>query len=298
VRARLSCSGAPTAPLPRIRTLKPSRPELGARLDHLCLQSPDPERLARFFERGFGMAASQTGARWQCKAPERHVLIEAGAPNKTAFFAYSFASGEDLGTFKVSLAKRGVKAIANPSPLFDANAFAVADPDGNRVVFGTQRGGMGTEPLPARLQHIVFRSPNIDQMVAFYSESLGFTVSDRVKDEGGVLRACFMRTDLEHHALAVFRAPEARLDHHSYETGDWNDIRRWADHLAERRIPIFWGVGRHGPGDDLFFMVKDPDDNLVEISAEMEQCAIDRKEGLWPHEQRTLNVWGQAIMRS
>lgn len=165
-------------------------------------------------------------------------------------------------------------------------------------MFGVQRAASGDEALSARLQHVVFRSPNIDAMVQFYSESLAFTVSDRVKDEGGALRACFMRTDLEHHALAVFRAPEARLDHHSYETGDWDDIRRWADSLAERRIPIFWGVGRHGPGNDLFFMVKDPDDNLVEISAEIEQCTVDRTEGLWPHERRTLNVWGQAIMRS
>lgn len=274
------------------------RPELGARLDHLCIQSPEPERLARFFERGFGMHANPLGTRWHCQAPERRVLIEAGSANRTAYFAYAFSTSALLIAFRASLAKRGIAIQASPSPFFDTHAFAVVDPDGNRVVFGTRGGVTAGDGLPARLQHIVFRSPNIDAMVAFYAESLGFTVSDRVKDEAGVLRACFMRTDLEHHALAVFRAPEAKLDHHSYETGDWNDIRRWADHLAERRIPIFWGVGRHGPGNDLFFMVKDPDDNLVEISAEIEQCAADREEGLWPHEQRTLNVWGQAIMRS
>ena len=246
------------------------------------------------------MRASTLGKRWQCVASLRHVLVEAGPVNKTAFFAFGFATAESLATHRAALIKRGVALQENPSPLFSARAFAVTDPDGNVAVFGVHReaGERPPEALSARLQHVVFRSPNPDAMVAFYSESAGFTISDRVKDEAGVLRACFMRSDPEHHALAVFRAPEARLDHHSYETGDWNDIRRWADHLAERRIPIFWGVGRHGPGNDLFFMVKDPDDNLVEISAEIEQCTADRPEGLWPHEQRTLNVWGQAIMRS
>ncbi|MSQ19430.1 MAG: hypothetical protein EXR39_07685 [Betaproteobacteria bacterium] len=115
-----------------------SRPELGARLDHLCLQSPDPERLARFFERGFSMPASRLGERWQCQAPARHVLIEAGLANKTAFFAYSFASSAALSTFKASLVRRDVAMIANPSPFFDAAAFAVNDPDGNVVVFGVR----------------------------------------------------------------------------------------------------------------------------------------------------------------
>ena len=53
-----------------------------------------------------------------------------------------------------------------------------------------------------------------------------------------------------------------------------------------------------GPGNDVFFMVRDPDGNLAEISAEIEVCAPERPEGIWPHEQRTLNLWGMALMRT
>jgi len=45
-------------------------------------------------------------------------------------------------------------------------------------------------------------------------------------------------------------------------------------------------------------MVKDPDGNLFEISADLEVCGAARPAGAWPHEQRTLNLWGTAIMRS
>ena len=36
----------------------------------------------------------------------------------------------------------------------------------------------------------------------------------------------------------------------------------------------------------------------AEISAEIEVCAPERPEGIWPHEQRTLNLWGMALMRT
>jgi hypothetical protein len=45
-------------------------------------------------------------------------------------------------------------------------------------------------------------------------------------------------------------------------------------------------------------MVKDPDDNLVELSAELEVCDANRPTALWEHEERTLNLWGNAVMRS
>ena len=50
--------------------------------------------------------------------------------------------------------------------------------------------------------------------------------------------------------------------------------------------------------NDNFFMVRDPDGNLAEISCDLEVCAEDRPAGLWPHEARTLNLWGNAILRS
>lgn len=96
----------------------------------------------------------------------------------------------------------------------------------------------------------------------------------------------------------MFKAAQARLDHHCYETTDWNKIRDWGDHMASQHVPIQWGPGRHGPGNNLFLFVHDPDGNWVEISAELETVEHDRPVGRWPHEQRTLNSWGQGLLRS
>jgi catechol 2,3-dioxygenase-like lactoylglutathione lyase family enzyme len=119
---------------------------------------------------------------------------------------------------------------------------------------------------PATLQHFALRTPNLPAMLAFYTEQLGFVLSDAVKDPEGTLRACFLRTDALHHALALFLAPAACFDHQSFETPDWASMKVWGDHMAALKVPIVWGIGRHGPGNDVFFMVRDPDGNLAEIS--------------------------------
>jgi catechol-2,3-dioxygenase len=107
-----------------------------------------------------------------------------------------------------------------------------------------------------------------------------------------------MRSDSEHHSLGMFRAAAQRLDHFCFESSCWNDIRDWGDHFSEQRIPIVWGAGRHGAGNNLFIFVEDPDGNKVEISAEIELMSWDQDHREWPHEERTLNLWGTAWLRS
>ena len=36
--------------------------------------------------------------------------------------------------------------------------------------------------------------------------------------------------------------------------------------MASQQAPIVWGIGRHRPGNGVFFMVRDPNGNLAEIS--------------------------------
>ena len=87
------------------------------------------------------------------------------------------------------------------------------------------------------------------------------------------------------------------MDHHSYEAGDWGYIRDWCDHFARHDIQLEWGPGRHGPGNNLFVFITDPDGNWIEVSAELE-VIYDRGVVDWPQHPRTLNKWGRAIMRS
>jgi catechol 2,3-dioxygenase len=287
-----------------------------ARLDHFRLDSDDPPRLAAFYHDALGMAPEKLGdGTILVSGRERRLIIGRGTPGAQPYLAFRLGEPAQLDRMIRQIRARDVRLAASPTPLFDDGAFAVTDPDGRQVVFGVTRGGgvtrnagphatasdLAAARLPGRLQHVVVATRDLPPMLRFYEEVLGFTVSDYVCEGEDAARAPtvgFFRSDPEHHSFGVFRAPETRPDHHAYEAGSWNDIRDWADHMASLHIPLWWGPGRHGPGNNLFFMVKDPHGYLVEISAELEIVpdGIEKRE--WAHEERTLNLWGPGFMRS
>lgn len=274
------------------------RHRLGATLDHIALGSPNPEALGGFYARALGLRVTPARDGVWGEGPDRRLHFVQGAAKSLAYAAYRVDSMDELAALRARLKDAGWAVEASPSPRF-AEAVALKDPDGNLMVFGVadpqQDGGEG---LPARLQHIVVASTDASRLAEFYQRVLGFVLSDNVVDEEGGVRTSFLRCSNEHHNFAVFQAGENRLDHHCYEVGDWSLIRDWGDHLAAEHIPIKWGPGRHGPGNNLFLFIHDLDGNWVELSAELEVVAPDRPAGVWPHEERTLNSWGQGFLRS
>ncbi|MES2531869.1 MAG: VOC family protein [Pseudomonadota bacterium] len=274
---------------------------LDAVLDALDLCTPRLAKSADFYA-----LALQCEARFvspdtvHCSAPGRELRLRQGDAHRLHASQFRLASPRGLSDY----ARR-----------FEGQAFAqwdVAHADGPRLTLTDPEGRLirfhasASTPAPqetagtweARLQHYAVRTPDPERLVRFYVEQIGFVASDFVRDADGVLRAAFLRTDHEHHSLAIFHAPQVRFDHFSCETRDWHRLRDWADHMGRQSISLVWGVGRHGPGNDTFFLVADPDGNLAEISCDLESCEDDRPAGLWAHHPSTLNQWGMAIMRS
>jgi len=270
-----------------------------ARLHHLRRDSAQPERLARWYGELLGDRVEPLAEdAWLVQGHARRLIVGRGAPGAVPWIALAMRDAAHLAGYAAALGALGVAREPWRTPLFQDGAFAVADPDGRRIVFGLPLRVAGVQSkLHGRLQHFVCASERVPEMLAFYRDKLGARESDRVL-EGEDLAAVFLRSDPEHHSFATFRAPESRPDHHCYETAGWMDIRDWGDRMASLRIPLWWGPGRHGPGNNLFFMVEDPDGHKVEFSAELELMPEEMGYRSWPHEQRTLNLWGSAWMRS
>ena len=273
-----------------------------APLHHLALESPDPERLADFLA---------TALRMRCERPpgggavlagrDRLIVVEPGPAPAARHVAYGLDGPRRVADLEARFTDRGVSTEPAESPFLEPGAFRVSAPDGIALLFGTP-----ADPSPApdggglsgRLQHVVFRSPDPEPLLSFLVDEAGFVLSDRVEDDDRGLTAGFVRSDPEHHSFAAFRASRPAFDHFALEADGWNDLRDWADHFSALHIPIWWGPGRHGPGNNLFLMIRDPDGNRIEISAELEHMNHDAPHRVWPQEERTLNLWGTAWMRT
>jgi catechol 2,3-dioxygenase-like lactoylglutathione lyase family enzyme len=271
---------------------------LVADLHYLELGCSDPAKSADFYERALGYKLSKNGDAWIARGPDRRLVLLPGEARKLVSAGFA-VERDELERLRERIRKAGWASEDGPTRLF-TDSVIVRDPDGNCYAFGLpepEEKAVFSGPQ-ARLQHVVTASQNPDKIVRFFVDVLGFSVTDEVLDDERNVRTTFLRCNHEHHSAAVFKAAENRLDHHSYETASWNDIRDWADRMAAEHIQLQWGPGRHGPGNNLFFFVHDPDGNWIELSAELEIIEHERPVGEWPHAHRTLNSWGLGRLRS
>jgi catechol-2,3-dioxygenase len=277
-------------------TLQTTTPAI---LHHLHLTSADPERLSCFYASLLELSSSRAeDGTYVLGGGQRRLLVSKGQPCAASFIAFAVQDVAALEKLRGKLEASVGDLEAVRSPFFSEGSFAIRDPQGRRIVFGVAPAKRYQDPRPGRLQHVVFQTTAIDPLVEFYVNRVGFAISDKVLDEDGSLAAFFLRSDHEHHSLAFFVGSRNELDHHAYETTCWNDIRDWGDRFGKEKIPMFWGPGRHGPGNNLFFMVKDADGNKLELSAELETFTPDQPPRVWPNTEYTLNYWGSAWMRS
>ncbi|WP_188588808.1 VOC family protein, partial [Gordonia jinhuaensis] len=139
---------------------------------------------------------------------------------------------------------------------------------------GVRRDGPVT---PRKLGHAVIGSTDNVITQRFFTEGLGFKVSDEVPG-----LAAFMRCSTDHHNILVQQAPINFLHHTSWQVDDVDEVGRGAmrmlDDNPERHV---WGLGRHYAGSNFFWYLKDPAGNFSEYYSDMDSVIDDQ---LWTPE--------------
>ncbi|WP_067682886.1 VOC family protein [Nocardia miyunensis] len=274
---------------------------------HIGFRVPDVQAAAAFYARAVGLlphdALPDGGLRlgW---GTGHHVMDLLPGEPALDHFGFEVADPGGLEALEKRLRGAGHTVTALDESYLDQAIGAPAglvttDPDGNTVhfhspVYRSGEHAADTGRRPVKYQHITLGTGDVARMVEFYCGGAGFRISDQLSDGN----FAWLRSNRDHHTLAVVYTGRAGLDHYSYDLAEWEDFKTWCDRLTEEEVDVVWGPGRHGPGNNLFIFFDDPAGNHVELSAEMEKFHDDRvtyTPRRWDPTPRSVNLWGGQL---
>ena len=138
------------------------------------------------------------------------------------------------------------------------------------------------EQLPFRIQkigHVVLRVSDLKRSVDFYTQVLGFRISDVYPETmvpGGMV---FMRCNQDHHGVALVGgtsgpAAKRELDHFAFEVATLDEVFRARKHLRAHNVPIVF-EGRRRAGVQIAVEFNDPDGHHLEIYWGLDQIGTE-----------------------
>ena len=115
------------------------------------------------------------------------------------------------------------------------------------------------------LGHIVLGTPDIAGSTHFYTNVLGFRVSDYWRPDGAEDDMVFLHCNPRHHSLALVPADEAALYHFMLEMNTLDDVGYTLDRHEATGTQISAGIGKHTNDHMVSFYSVSPSGFDVEI---------------------------------
>ena len=235
---------------------------------------------------------------------KQRVVIDRAIGEGAHFFGWEVKDASALDALAARLEDAGIAVTAEPSSLADARRvqalISFHDPAGNRLEafhgaetdetpFCPGRSISGFRTGPLGLGHAVLMVENIEPMMAFYVNLLGFGLSDYIEKP---FRAYFFHVNPRHHSLALIETGKSGVHHLMVELFSLDDVGQSYDiALSEDRVSVT--LGRHVNDLMTSFYAKTPSSFMVECGwggreidpKTWQPAEVKHGPSLWGHER-------------
>jgi 2,3-dihydroxybiphenyl 1,2-dioxygenase len=238
---------------------------------------------------------------------KQRIVIDRSLPEGARFFGWELADAAALEKLAARLEAAKVQVVAEPQTLADSRGvrglISFHDPAGNRLEafcgaeiddtpFNPGRSISGFRTGPLGLGHAVLTVENIDVVMPFYVDVLGFGLSDYMQKP---FRAYFFHINARHHSLALIETGRNGMHHLMVELFSLDDVGQSYDVALSEPERISVTLGRHTNDFMTSFYARTPSSFMVECGwggREIEPSTWRPSElmdgpSLWGHER----VW-------
>lgn len=248
---------------------------------------------------------------------KQRLCVEANGGEGIGAFGWEMADADAMRAVATRLEAAGVAVTHGPRALADerrVKELVIAhDPLGQRLEFfhgaetapddfrtGREHSGFRTGPLG--VGHVVITVESAGDLLAFYKDVLGFSLSDYYYEP---FEAYFLHVNPRHHSFAFIATGKRGYHHVMMEHWSFDDVGQGLDLALREEGLIGVTLGRHCADYVTSFYTNTPSAFMIEhgwgganIDPET-WVATHRKEGpsLWGHERLWMSAEGRANAR-
>jgi len=248
---------------------------------------------------------------------KQRIVIDRAMPEGARFFGWEVADAAALDALAARLEQAEVSVTAEPQTLADnrrvRGLISFHDPAGNRLEafcgpeiddtpFSPGRSISGFRTGPLGLGHAVLTVENIEPVMAFYVDVLGFALSDYIEKP---FRAYFFHINARHHSLALIESGKNGMHHLMVELFSLDDVGQSYDIALSQADRVSVTLGRHTNDLMTSFYAKSPSSFMIECGwggreiepATWKPFEMHAGPSLWGHERVWLPPADREVAR-
>lgn len=248
---------------------------------------------------------------------KQRIVIDRSMPDGARFFGWEVADAAALDQLGARLEAAKIDVTAEPPTLADIRRvrglISFRDPAGNRLeaFYGAEiadtpfrpgRSISGFRTGPLGVGHAVLTVENIEPVMAFYVDVLGFGLSDYIEKP---FRAYFFHINARHHSLALIETGNNGMHHLMVEMFSLDDVGQTYDIALGEAERVNVTLGRHTNDFMTSFYARTPSSFMVECGwggrdiepKTWQPFEVTAGPSLWGHERVWLPPADREVAR-